>query len=72
MAKGKHASSGRRGGKKARGANTQPRRSLLVSDSDDALTRPESVGHARDDGGIDEEGEEQQPHGSSRAPSFFF
>jgi len=66
MGKGKHAHSGRRGGKKGRGANTQARRSLLVSDSDDALTRPESVGHmSGDEGGMDEEGEEQHPHGSN-------
>ena len=34
---------------------------------------PESVGHmSGDEGGMDEEGEEQHPHGSSSAPSLFF
>lgn len=70
MAKGKHARSGRSGGKKGRGANSQTRRNLLVSESDDPFTRPESVACASE--GVDEQGEEQCPPGSSNASSFLF
>lgn len=78
MAKGKHTHSGRSGGKKGRGTNNQTRRNHLVSESDDAFTRPDRVGvHALgtlsgDEGGMDEEGEEQCSPRSSSASSFLF
>jgi hypothetical protein len=73
MAKSKHARSRRSGGKKGRGANPQTRLNLPASDSDDALTRSESIGfNGTLPGGEDEEGEGQHPPESSSAPSFLF
>ncbi len=74
MAKSKHGRSRRSGGKKGRGANPQTHRNLLPYDSDDALTRSESIGLngtlPGGEEGIDEEGEGQHPPESSSAPSF--
>jgi hypothetical protein len=78
MAKSKHARSRRSGGKKGRGANPQTRRNLLASNSDDELTRSESIGFNGTlpvgEGSMDEEGEGQHPpeSESSGAPSFLF
>jgi hypothetical protein len=76
MAKNKHARSRRSGGKKGRGANPQTRRNPLASDSDDALTRSESIGFngtlPGDEGGMEEESEGQHPPESGSAPSFLF
>jgi len=76
MAKNKHARSRRSGGKKGRGANPQTRRNLLASDSDDTLTRSESIVFngtlPGDEEGMDEQGEGQHPPESGSAPSFLF
>jgi len=61
MAKGKHARPRRSGGRKGRGANPQTRRNLLASDTDDALSRSESIGFngtlPGGEVGMDDEGE---------------
>ncbi len=69
-AKSRHAPSGRRGGKRARGANPQSRRNLPVSDSDDAFTRSESIDTLPGGEGEMDEGEGHHPPESSSAPSF--
>lgn len=75
MAKGKHARSRHSGAKKGRGPNPQTRRNFLASDSDDALTRSESIafnGSLPGGEGMEEEGGGQHLPESSSAPSFLF